>query len=499
MKMKSLVLSGLLTVAMIPGLSVAEDTSDRKVSILEKIEEFSKAIHSSQVDFKQLEKELDAVFVKLENVDPAQLDFVEIRRHTNQIIRASMEFRTELVQKIPQWQEQNVWTYKSETTVRNILRGLRYFEDAVGENSMGYGSSKEEALKFKSFTGGEPFVMTKDGSKFDVYKDVKPGDLILMRGGSEISAAIARVGDVNSQFSHLAIVTEDPKTKELFVAEALIEKGLTISPLKDFIDHAVGHSVIFRSEDKTLAAKASEHAWEYTHNGVKYVYDFTMKMGVDPEELRKDPKLFCTRAVKLFYNRADKNFNMPLNPTHLNPANRDFLKGIGIEDKTKEIFAPSDIELDHRFSVVAEYRDFSRTATHRIYDTIFDKVFQWMDEGGHFKESKMISFIARTAYFLSKITPIRNLAQKFGIPIAPHVKPNVLETVLAMAAIRKPLQKELQPMIDSYVEKYGIVPPPRIMSRWLEDIRSRNTNKAFKILQLGPKNSAGSCLKFYQK
>ena len=50
-----------------------------------------------------------------------------------------------------------------------------------------------------------------------------------MRGMHHNSAAIARIGDVDSQFSHLAIVHTDESGKH-WVVEALIEDGVGDQP-----------------------------------------------------------------------------------------------------------------------------------------------------------------------------------------------------------------------------------------------------------------------------
>lgn len=492
MQVQNIFLAGTLLLSLMAPTAWSDTTlaSAPKISVLKQMDEFSQSLHAPRLDYKQLETSLNNVYIALENLDPKNLDLNEIRRHTNQIIRTSTQFRADLIQKIPEWQAQNVWTDNSEITVRNINRALRYFEDSVGEHSLGLGDSKEKSFNMKTFSGNEPFVITKNGQFFDIKNDFRAGDLILMRGSSEVSAAIARVTDVNTQFSHIAIVTQDPKSGQLFLAESLIEKGLVVSPIQDLIDHRIARAVIYRSEDSQLAAKASEKIWDMAHDGKKYLYDFSMNM-------EENSKLFCSEVIKVAYETADPKFKIPLFGSGLHPASREFLRGIGVEDKTTKIFAPADIELDHRFSMVAEFRDYSRTSKQRIYDTIFDKVFQWMDEGGSFKKSKILSILAWAGNALSNIGPVKKLAWKIGIPIAPHVTPNILETVLAMALIRRPLQAELQPRIDAYVARYNVVPPPRIMAEWLEEIRDKNTNKAFKILKLGPKKFVLSCLKFY--
>ncbi len=498
MRFHSPIIFGFLVISFFCKPVSAQETRLQSMPILQTIEEFSVLIHKPHIDFLHLQKSLDTLYSSLEKLDPATINIADISRSTNQIIRASTLFRDELIQKIPDWKAKNVWSDKSETTVRNITRALRYLEDSIGEHSLGMGDSKQKPLGLRAFTGGEPFVISQDGSFFNPDKSFRAGDVILMRGSSEVSAAIARIGVVNSQFSHVAMVTKDPKTGVLYLAESIIEKGVTISPLEDFISKGIARAVVYRNSDSDLAAKASEKAWELTHDGNQHLYDFTMDTSDEAMLLKADSPFFCSKLIKYAFQSVDPSFKMPMFETKINPINRDFLRSIGVADTKTTVFAPSDMELDTRFQAVAEFRDFSKTSTARLYDTIMDKVYEWLDEGGSFKKNRMLEIISRVGHNLSKIGFLKKLAWKMGLPIAPHVGPKVLEAVIALRLIRGPLLKELQPIIDIYVSKYGVVPPPRIISSWLDDIRLRNTNKAFKYIAIGPtKSTAISCLRFY--
>ena len=60
---------------------------------------------------------------------------------------------------------------------------------------------------------------------------VHSGDLLVSRGGAEVSAFISRGNDFPGNFSHVAIVHIDPKTNEPYFVEAHIEKGVAIATL----------------------------------------------------------------------------------------------------------------------------------------------------------------------------------------------------------------------------------------------------------------------------
>ena len=78
------------------------------------------------------------------------------------------------------------------------------------------------------------------------------GDVILVRGHAHNSAAIARIGDVDSQFSHVGIVYID-EAGDHWMVESLIEDGAIINPLAKALDHGIVRAVLYRNRDRDLA------------------------------------------------------------------------------------------------------------------------------------------------------------------------------------------------------------------------------------------------------
>ena len=77
----------------------------------------------------------------------------------------------------------------------------------------------------------------EEKANFDIVDFAQPGDVFAVRGSTFVSAAIARIADEDGQFSHAAYVAgskDDPENK--FVVEALIETGLIITPLREWIE-----------------------------------------------------------------------------------------------------------------------------------------------------------------------------------------------------------------------------------------------------------------------
>ncbi|NNE03258.1 MAG: hypothetical protein HKN52_08830, partial [Eudoraea sp.] len=64
---------------------------------------------------------------------------------------------------------------------------------------------------------------------------VHSGDLLVSRGGAEVSAFISRGNDYPGNFSHVAIVHIDEQTNEPYFVEAHIEKGVAIATLDAYL------------------------------------------------------------------------------------------------------------------------------------------------------------------------------------------------------------------------------------------------------------------------
>ena len=66
--------------------------------------------------------------------------------------------------------------------------------------------------------------------------NIHSGDILVSRGGAPTSALIARGNDYPGNFSHIALVHIDEKTKLISIIESHIERGVTISTLKEYLD-----------------------------------------------------------------------------------------------------------------------------------------------------------------------------------------------------------------------------------------------------------------------
>lgn len=279
------------------------------------------------------------------------------------------------------------------SSIKEIVKALRYVEDYFIEYQ--YKRSGRNQEDFITLTGeGIHFLKSKDFNFHD-YNDLKSGDILITRGNAYSSAAIARIGLDDYQFSHLTLIYRN-KADALYTSEAHIEIGSVNAPIQVHLNQKNARTILFRHKDSKLAKRASNytfnHIKDYKDNlGFNIEYDFGM-------DLSNSLRLFCTEVAYEGYLNAAKEMysetlKIPFYKTKFDKGHLQFLNDVGIAVNdtnidTFETFGPGDIQFDSRFDMVAEWRNPKKLKDTRFKDAILTKIFEWMDkEGYYFKTS----------------------------------------------------------------------------------------------------------------
>jgi hypothetical protein len=325
--------------------------------------------------------------------------------------------------------------------VRRAIRYARFAEDSLAE-WLFFNSANAEAVPAENFGGG--YLHTLLNPKFDKV-DFMPGDVLLVRGQSSVSAMIARIGDEDAQFSHMALVGKDSSGK-LHVIEALIETGVIITPLETYMKEKEARIALFRNPDEALALRAGRRFYDYASEklarGEVIPYDF----GMEPDD---HSQIFCSEVVRYAYKLASNDaYKVPLYLTSIaRLSDTDFIRGLGVT--ARQTFAPADIELDHRFEVVAEFRTIPRLRRVRMQDSILTSIYSWIEtKGSKFKFSPAAKAKARAAWALRQLGFARDKLQK-------HMRPSTLETVFLFQSLSESLEKHLFATEEAYFQRQG--------------------------------------------
>ena len=346
----------------------------------------------------------------------------------------------------------------------------------LGELAIGYDQMDVGERVLPAFTGTE--INTLIHPHFEGAEGRIPfqsGDVIIVRGLRHNSAAIARVGDVDSQFSHAAIIHIDEKGRHR-VLESLIEEGATISNLDYTLEHGLGRAVLFRHHDSNVAARAADKMYEKIRasrrSGGKHIfYDFTMELdGYD--------ELFCSKVIREAYDRASGGLVMlPSYPTEFRHSPRDFLDRIGV---TAEVsFAPGDMELETQFDAIAEWRDYRKTSRMRLMDMVMVKLFDWMELHGYvFKPGlsiRLISFFGKLSGYLPNF--LKDFLS-FAIPKVPsNMTGRTIGAIAMLHSTAEPLYQELQKMENASIKAHNRPLHPFQIYEHLDEVERKSNGK----------------------
>ena len=419
-----------------------------------------------------LARNLTYIYERAANAQFADYDVAAIAKAAPSLMYRLFDLRIGLRHRIGYYQTLGIMTTEVVRAMRDVFRILRYVSDMIGEVAIGHARLPEGAHTLRGFTGRQHNTLVN----YAYYKQghdlsFRSGDVILVRGHAHNSAAIARIGDVDSQFSHVGIVYIDD-AGDHWMVESLIEDGAIINPLGKSLDHGIVRAVLYRHQDAHLAATSARAIYELVaasraKGGKRILYDFTMR-------LDDQPNLFCSKLVRLAYMKGSEGrFTMPTYATRIVQRNRDFLERVGVD--TDVTFAPSDVDLEPGFDLVAEWQDYRETPNIRLQDFTMDKLFDWMNRYDYrFRETTMIKLISILGRFSSYFSDNAKEALESLFPRVPSNMPRKTVAVVAMLhKTAEPLYHELQELNDQNIAEHGVPIHGIEIFAQLEEMRER--------------------------
>jgi len=400
------------------------------------------------------------------SADLTRYDIAALRVAAPREMQALFELRLYLRGQIPDWDRRGLMTSEVHKALRQVFLVTRYASDMLGELAGGHARLPHGEKTRRGFTGDAINVLVNPAFATGGDLPFRPGDVILVRGQAHNSAAIARIGDVESQFSHLGIVHAGDEGR-LTLVESLIETGAIITPLHLALEHGLGRAIVFRHKDGRLAVRAAAYIHDHVtkRNGLSQIwYDFSMRL----DGFRR---LYCSKLVRLAFLKASNGeVLLPAYPTRLVMKNRDFLRRVGV--KANVTFAPGDMEVDPRFDIVAEWQDYRATATLRNQDMILTKLFEVMERDGYrFKEDIPIRLISYLGSWGAKLS---DQSKDILAALVPKIPRNMKRKTIAVVAMlhqtAEPLLHRLTAREREVIAATGHAPHPREVLEQLEAI-----------------------------
>lgn len=207
---------------------------------------------------------------------------------------------------------------------------------------------------------------------------VHSGDILVSRGGAEVSALISRGNDFPGNFSHVALVYIDEKTKSPYIIESHIEKGVAISGVAEYEKDKKLRMMILRSRKDLPQILLNT---KLGHNAAKNIYEHAQKLHI-PYDFKMNYKdssaMFCSEVVSYAYKKE----GLPL-WNHLSTISDkgvvNWLQAFGVTNFITQM--PSDLEYDPSLMVVAEYKDPETLFKDHIDNAVMDALIMEANKG----------------------------------------------------------------------------------------------------------------------
>lgn len=418
-----------------------------------------------------LEASMRHIYNAFLQTDFHELDQQTLKQNAPYLIRDIANIRFSLRDRIEAWYANGLLTRPTEIALRDAFRIMRYAVDMLGELTI---DCHEGSPALRAFTGNEHNTQVHPAYANGGNIRFQSGDILLVRGQAHNSAAIARVGDVDTQFSHTSIVYIDNDGKH-WVVEALIEDGSVVNTLEDALDHGNGRAVVYRCKDKALAQRAAKAAYDRIRKSQKgwfrsrhIPYDFSMR-------LEGRDKLFCAKLIHQAYLDASHGkIKLPLFKTRFDQGSSDFYRAIGV--KTEETYAPADIDIDPRFGLVAEWRNYRVTPYLRRQDMVMTKFFEWMETRGYkFKPNwsiRLISIFGKLSSYLS--SNVKNMLASV-VPKIPRGMPrSTIAAITMLHLTAETVMPSLKELSLQHINQTKLPIHPRELLAQLEEIREQS-------------------------
>ncbi|HCM38882.1 MAG: hypothetical protein A2Z97_06495 [Bdellovibrionales bacterium GWB1_52_6] len=458
----TLILAGLFCSLALVGAVACSTTgkNQRRLSSVEipkdlalGVSEFRALVASEKLNRDTCAPLLDQIYQELLNQSSTYFDREIITSRARGLVEDGFLARIELTKKLGWMLAEGPVEEACVDGIRNMLRAIRFAEENVAEFALQPASSP------RAFAGGFPSLMVNPAHKDFEFRS---GDVLLSRGNAVTSAAIARIGDKDGQFSHLAIIYIDEVTKQRSVVEAHIEVGVEISSYEKYQDDGKLRAAIFRQPDAALAHQAAKMIYErvkkQSSTGRNVPYDFAMNLNDQRE-------LFCSEVPYLGYKLASQGtFDIPLFQTGVRMKNDRFLKNLGVT--AERTFAPSDIEVDPRFELVAEWRNFEKTSRARMLDSVLTQMFQWMEDYGYVLSNSPGQVLKKN--FAWTLRRFGFFEEKFPL----NMKRSAVGTIMALDTVGGVLLEGLVNADRQFQAANGISMSARDMREFLDGFRA---------------------------
>lgn len=291
---------------------------------------------------------------------------------------------------------------------------------------------------------------------------VHSGDLLVSRGGAEVSALISRGNDFPGNFSHVALIYVEEGTNIPYLIEAHIERGVAISTLDEYIKDRKLRFMVLRpradlseiEENPMLPHIAAKEVFEEVQQ--RHIpYDFKM-------DFYDEEAMFCSEVGSYAY----KNNGIQLWKSESTISSYGvvtLLNTFGVENFVTQM--PSDLEYDPQLSVVAEWRNQGSLFNDHLYNAVIDGMLECAEMGNKIEFNRFLLPVIRV---LKGYSLIKNQFEREG-PIPEGMSATQAAKSDAFIERHKMIKEETQRKAEEFEKENGYTPPYWKLVRMAEE------------------------------
>jgi len=281
---------------------------------------------------------------------------------------------------------------------------------------------------------------------------VRSGDLLVSRGGVEISAFISRGNDYPGNFSHVAIVYIEEGTNTPYIIESHIDKGVVIASTSAYLNGSKLRFMVMRPRADLPEIKANPFI---PHLAAEFIFREATQRHI-PYDFKMDyfdsTAMFCSEVGSFAYQQYGIKL-WASKSTVSSDGIVNWLVTFGVEHFLNQL--PSDLEYDPSLSVVAEWRDRETLVNDHVDNAVMDALISRANNGEELDYDFWLLPVVRMLKLYSVV--LNSMGKQGVIP-----EGMTALTALTIEDFKHRFQKtKIRTMqkVDEFERKEGYLPP----------------------------------------
>lgn len=366
-----------------------------------------------------------------------------------------------------------------EKQVRSMINLLRGLEDLAGLIFSQAPQKVGADIDFQK----EPIPMVQGSSAYGYYTreglfnnapiKLESGDLLVTRGTSFFSATLSSITENPGDFSHFVLVHKNDVDNKVETLESYAQTGgIARYDIEFALKNENARILWLRPKFSEMAKAGSEYFYQQIlaeEKGLKKKtkYDYYM-------DLTTQDRMTCSEIAYWSYLKASNGqIAIPESKSKMPATLAPILDLVKIP-KTP-MLSPQDMEVDSRFEMLAEFRDYRLVQDSRMRDAVLRNIFSWVNHKNYLLHHNVNSFLL--SYLIHPIskTPLWPMVKGvLNISIPKDAPKGFVRLLYQINDISEKIYTELSAKNSEKMKSTGLPLTKNEMDQVIEFIRTQD-------------------------